>query len=140
SLRNPPSVTPDRTDTVTPCLEDTLADLTGAGVDVIAVRDLPRMPLHQADCVLDRGPDAPACTPPLPEALTAERPDASLLAAQAEVVFPVEVNDLVCPEGVCRPVFGIVRVSFDPDHISASYAASMQDAVRERLRKEGFAW
>ena len=133
-------LTPERTEIVTPGLEDTLADLTGAGVDVIAVRDLPRMPLHQADCVRDRGPDAPACTPPLPEALTAERPDASLLAAQAEGVFPVEVNDLVCPEGVCRPVIGNVRVSIDPDHISASYAASMQDAVRERLREEGFAW
>src|SRR5699024_4388326 len=52
-------LTPERTEIVTPGLEDTLADLTGAGVDVIAVRDLPRMPLHQADCVRDRGRPAP---------------------------------------------------------------------------------
>src|SRR5699024_11640526 len=126
---------PDRTKTVTPGLNTTLA--APAGTDVIAVRDLPRMPLHQADCVSERGADDPACAPPLPEALTAERPDASLLAAQGEGVHPVEVNDLVCPEDVCRPLIGIVRVSIDPDHISARSAASMQDAVRERLREEG---
>src|SRR5699024_2780745 len=124
-------LTPERTVIVTPSLEDTLADLTSAGVAVIAGRDLLRRLLHQADCVADRVQEAPASAPTLTE---------SMLAAQAEGVFPVEVNDLVCPEGVCRPVIGNVRVSIDPDHISASYAASMQDAVRERLRKEGFAW
>src|SRR5699024_6681287 len=53
-------LTPERTEIVTPCLEDTHADHTCASLEVIAQRDLPRMLLHQAACVRDRGPVAPA--------------------------------------------------------------------------------
>ncbi|GAA4522089.1 acyltransferase family protein [Brachybacterium paraconglomeratum] len=133
-------LTPERKEVVTPGLEATLSDLTGAGTEVMAVRDMPRMPLNQADCVRERGEDSPDCAPPIPEALTAERPDAALLAQQGDGVHPLEVNDLVCPEDVCRPVIGNVTVSLDADHISWTYATSMQDAVALRLRASGFAW
>lgn len=133
-------LTPERAEVITPGLETTLTDLTAAGIEVIALRDMPRMDLHQGECVREKGEDSPDCAPPVPEDLTAERPDAALLAEQAEGVHPIEINDLVCPEGVCSPVIGNVRVSIDPDHISATYAESMQDAVDARLREAGWRW
>lgn len=133
-------LTPERTEVVAPGLEATLPELTAGGTEVIAVRDLPRMPLNQADCVRDQGEDSADCAPPIPEALTAERPDAAVLAQQGEGVHPLEVNDLVCPEDACTPVIGNVMVSLDADHITSTYAASMQDEVDVRLREAGFSW
>lgn len=133
-------LTPDREEVIAPGLDATLPDLTAAGIDVIALRDMPRMELHQAECVGEKGEDSPDCAPALPEALTAERPDASLLAEHPEGVHPLEINDLICPEDVCRPVIGNVMVSIDPDHISATYAESMQEEVAIRLAESGFDW
>lgn len=53
---------------------------------------------------------------------------------------PLDVNDLVCPGGVCPPVIGNVRVSLDRDHITRTYAESMQGEVDARLREAGFRW
>ena len=63
-----------------------------------------------------------------------------MLTQQGERVFPLEVNDLVCPEDECTPVIGNVMVSLDADHITSTYAASMQDEVDVRLREAGFSW
>lgn len=133
-------LTPERAEVITPGLDATLPDLTAAGIDVIALRDMPRTDLHQGECIREKGEDSPDCAPPIPEDLAAERPDAALLAEQADGVHPIDINDLVCPEGVCTPVIGNVRVSIDQDHISATYAASMQDEVDARLRNTGWRW
>lgn len=50
------------------------------------------------------------------------------------------MNDLVCPDDICSPIIGNVLVSIDRFHISATYAASMQDAVDARLQDAGFRW
>ncbi|MGP4917029.1 acyltransferase family protein [Brachybacterium tyrofermentans] len=130
----------DGTETIMPGMETTLPQLAATGTQVVAMRDLPRMPFDPPACTAEKGADDPDCAPPLAEPLQQERPDAELLAAADGAVVPLEVNDLVCPDDVCTPVIGNVVVSLDDDHLTGTYAASMQDAVGARLRDGGFRW
>ncbi|MGO2586242.1 MAG: acyltransferase family protein, partial [Brachybacterium tyrofermentans] len=130
----------DGTETIMPGMETTLPQLAATGTQVVAMRDLPRMPFDPPACTAEKGADDPDCAPPLAEPLQQERPDAELLAAADGAVVPLEVNDLVCPDDVCTPVIGNVVVSLDDDHLTGTYAASMQDAVGARLRDGGFHW
>ncbi|MEE1650841.1 acyltransferase family protein [Brachybacterium sp. J144] len=133
-------LSPELEETVTPGMETTLPDLTAAGIEVIALRDQPRLAVEPVPCTEEKGAEDPSCASPLPEPLSRERPDAALLAEQPDGVVPLDVNDLICPDGVCSPVIGNVRVSLDRDHLTGTYAASMQDAVAARLEETGFRW
>ena len=134
---------------VMPGMETTLPELAATGTQVVAMRDLPRMPVDPAACTAEKGAEDPDCAPPLAEPLQQERPDAQLIAGTqgaagtgraGGTVVPLEVNDLVCPEEICTPVIGNVVVSLDEDHLTGTYGATMQDAVDARLRDEGFSW
>ena len=125
---------------VMPGMEATLPRLVAGGSRIIAVRDLPRQPFDPPVCTAEKGADSPDCAPPLAEVLTRARPDAPLLEAQGEAVVPLEVNDLICPDGVCTPVIGNVVVQLDDDHLTGTYAASMAPAVGARLEEAGFRW
>lgn len=131
---------PDGTETVTAGMEQTLPSLAATGSTVIAARDLPRLPVDPPACIAEQGAGHPSCTPRVPAALTAPRPDAGLVVGAGQNVIPLEVTDLVCPEGLCPPVIGNVVVSIDRNHLTATYAASMQDAVSTRLEDAGFSW
>lgn len=131
-------------ETVMPGMETTLPALAATGPQVIAMRDLPRMPFDPAACTAENGAEDPDCAPPLAEPLQQERPDAQLIAgaegAEGGAVVPLEVNDLVCPDDVCTPLIGNVVVSLDEDHLTGTYGETMQNAVDARLRDEGFRW
>ncbi|MGY5765498.1 acyltransferase family protein [Brachybacterium sp. DNPG3] len=140
----------DGSETTIAGMEATLPRLLGAGSDVIALRDLPRLAVEPGSCLEEHGADDPACAPAIPAALAQERPDRGLLDSLGDdagaggdgggLLVPIEVNDLICPDGICTPIIGTVRVSIDRDHITGTYAASMQDAVGTRLEEAGFAW
>ena len=133
-------LTPDLEEGLVPGIDRTLPAITALGTEVIALRDQPRLTVEPVPCVEEKGADDPSCASPLPEDLAKERPDAEILARDREHLIPLEVNDLICPEGTCSPVIGNVRVSLDDDHITRTYAESMQDAVDARLREAGFRW
>ncbi|MFC7375294.1 MULTISPECIES: acyltransferase family protein [unclassified Brachybacterium] len=117
-----------------------VSELTGAGSAVIAVRALPRLEIDPAACVAEHGADASECARPLPAPLAEDRPDAALLEAAGEEVHAVDPNPLVCPEQVCTPVVGNVLVSLDRDHLTGTYAESMQTGIDAQLRDAGFSW
>ncbi|MDN5821197.1 MAG: acyltransferase, partial [Brachybacterium sp.] len=131
---------PDSGETLTPGVGTTLPALTAEGSTVLAVRALPRLEIDPKVCVSDHGVQDPACAPPLPASLQAERPDAELLATSAGAIVPVDPNPLVCPEGVCTPIIGNVRVSLDGNHLTGTYAESMQDGIDAQLATGGFTW
>lgn len=132
--------TPDGEEVLVPGIEETLASLAALDTQVIALRDQPRLSVDPVACTEEKGDEDPSCASPLPEPLAQERPDAQLLAAADGTVVPLDVNDLICPEGSCPPVIGNVRVSLDVNHITESYAISMQGEVDARLREGGFRW
>jgi len=133
-------LSPELEEDPVPGIEETLAHLAELGSTVMALRDQPRLTVEPVPCTEEKGADDPSCASPLPEPLAQERPDAALLEASPGAVVPLDVNDLVCPGGECSPVIGNVRVSLDVNHITETYAISMQDAVDARLREGGFRW
>ena len=135
--------TPAGEEIITPGLEETIPALLAQGTQVIALRDQPRLPIDPPVCVDENGVDASDCAPPIPAPLTAERPDTAQIAqltGERTPIVPIDVNDLVCPDGICSPIIGNVLVSIDRFHISATFAASMQDAVDARLEDAEFRW
>ena len=130
----------DGTETLTPGMDTTLPAITGRGTTVLAVRALPRFTEDPAQCAAEHGPDAAACEVPLPVPLTEQRPDAELLSTVGEKAVPVDPVPLVCPEGTCSPVIGKVMVFLDGDHLTGTYAATMQDGVDVQLAAGGFDW
>jgi peptidoglycan/LPS O-acetylase OafA/YrhL len=130
----------DGTETLTPSITTTLPALAERGSAVLAVRALPRLGIDPKACVAERGEDAADCAPPLPAPLQRERPDAELLATTEGTIVPVDANPLVCPDGVCTPIIGNVMVSLDGDHLTGTYAASMQRGIDAQLAEGGFTW
>ncbi|MDN5686781.1 MAG: acyltransferase [Brachybacterium sp.] len=130
----------DGTETLTPGMDTTLPTLTGRGSTVLAVRALPRFADDPARCAAEHGADAASCEVPLPEPLTGPRPDAELLSTVGEAAVPVDPGPLVCPNGACSPVVGAVRVFLDGDHLTGTYAATMQGGVDAQLAAGGFTW
>lgn len=130
----------DGTESLTPGMGTTLPRITGRGTTALAVRALPRLRTDPTACAAEHGADSDRCELPLPEPLTAERPDAELLATTEDAAVAIDPNPLVCPEGTCSPVIGRVRVFLDGDHLTGTYATSMQDGVGDQLAEGGFRW
>ncbi|GAA1483589.1 acyltransferase family protein [Brachybacterium fresconis] len=130
----------DGAETLTPGMDTTLPTITGRGTTVLAVRALPRFEDDPAGCAAEHGADAASCEVPLPAPLTESRPDAELLSTVGEAAVPVDPVPLVCPNGTCSPVIGKVMVFLDGDHLTGTYAATMQDGVDAQLAAGGFTW
>lgn len=109
--------------------------LTSRGVPVVGLRDNPRFPSGVVACVLERGDRA--CSRPVTEKLAATNPAAALAGTSG--FTPVDLTDLICPDGACVPSVGNVWVYLDDNHLTRSYASTLAPALAERLRSAG-AW
>ncbi|EOM74782.1 acyltransferase [Rhodococcus rhodnii LMG 5362] len=110
-----------------------LADL---GIPLLAMRDTPW--LHDdgvaysaVDCIADGGTPT-TCGMPRDAALSPVDP-ALVPAAAFPLVFPMDMNDAVCDDRVCRAVQGNVFVYHDAHHLSASYVRTMIPELDRRL-------
>ena len=45
----------------------------------------------------------------------------------------MDMTDVVCPDGACRPAVGNMIVYFDDDHLTASWVTSVGDELAARL-------
>ena len=109
--------------------------LNDLDIDVIGLRDLPRLPYRGAECL--ESMDAVECTSPAAVSLDEVDP-----ASQLELPPNVTLLDLtenVCPDGACDAVVGNVLVYWDHSHITATYAATLTPAV-ERALLEATGW
>ncbi|MFE3457601.1 acyltransferase family protein [Nocardiopsis aegyptia] len=99
------------------------------GIDVVAMRDLPRLDYQSAECV-ERG-DPERCTSPATYSQAPSDP-----VADADLPSNVTTMDLtryVCPSGECDAVVGNVLVFWDHSHMTATYARTLSPMVEEAL-------
>jgi peptidoglycan/LPS O-acetylase OafA/YrhL len=130
--------TMDRDPASTPELyRSTLEELTSAGKEVVVIRDTPA-PMDQEneppDCVARNLDDLSQC---------AGTPDtwigADPLAAEAEAldsdrIRVIDLNDLLCTDGVCPAVIGGVIVYSDFNHLSTTFSTTLAPYLARTLR------
>jgi peptidoglycan/LPS O-acetylase OafA/YrhL len=109
-----------------------LGRLRATGARVVVIKDLPRSPRNVPDCVsesLDRLRD---CAFERTAANSSEVDRAA--AAALPGVRLLDPTPLVCPEGLCRAVIGNAVVFRDYDHLTPTFAATLDRWFERRLR------
>lgn len=130
----------DQGEVAIPGMAASVTELTAAGIDVIGLRDQPRLPMNPIACASERSIEQ--CTIPTRGMLADEDLNAPLvLAAQRPGRFhPIDLTPWICPDGECPPVIGNVFVYLDAAHLSGVYAATLAPVLNEQLEASGWRW
>lgn len=100
-------------------------------VDILAFRETPRMREDPPECIrLNKG-DVAACS--YPQSGAVGRSLVELAAGQVAGVTVVNMNDVICPGGVCAPVVNGVYVWRDKHHLTASFVESIEADVSKKM-------
>lgn len=104
------------------------APLVARGIPLLAIADNPSVQANPNVCLLNR--PVAACLVDRRAALPAV--DAFVAAAAgSETVHIVDFSDVYCDDQTCSPVVGGVDVYRDPDHLTATFAASLEPWLAE---------
>ncbi|WP_261766202.1 SGNH hydrolase domain-containing protein, partial [Kocuria flava] len=117
---------------LTPGAEARMRELDARGVTFVGLRDTPRFEFSPPRCAQENGADDPACTTTGHPAVNTPNP-LDPLADELAHVATVDMGDLVCPEGTCRPVVGNVHTYWDDDHLSIDYVRTLTPMLAQRL-------
>jgi len=112
-------------------LQEAVDVLEERGIPVIGVRDNPRFSFDVFACAEANGPDSADCRRSLREVSAPDNPGRSLDLGGESVL--VDLLDVVCPGGVCRPVVGNVHVFLDDNHLTWDYARTLEPFLEEQL-------
>lgn len=108
--------------------------LSGAGIEVVAVRPIPRPESDPVECVAANLRDPLRCAEPRQENL---RPDVVALYdrafALAEDVREVDLSDQVCGAQSCYQVLGNTLVYRDRAHFSVEFVETLTQKLQEAL-------
>ncbi|UFS97040.1 acyltransferase family protein [Nocardia huaxiensis] len=123
-------------DEVPPEYLDVWSALSDRGLNVLALRDTPRLRhegvLYRAvDCLAQHG-TADSCGIDRAKALDAVDPAADPAAAFPNV-FPMDLTDAVCRPDRCRVAEGNVLIYRDEHHLTASYARSLAPELGRQI-------
>lgn len=107
-------------------------ELDRLGIDVIGIRDVPRVDYSGAECVERHG--AEACVCPASYSQAGTDPTAELADPPGNVSF-IDLTPYVCPEGRCPAVIGNVMVFWDHSHMTATFAHTLAPMMEQALRE-----
>lgn len=127
-------------ESVVPGLDETITRLSELGIDIIGLRDQPRLPEDPAYCMDVQ--DEEACVFPADEIFGPDELNTDLArhATSWGTFHPVDLTPWICPDGYCVPVIGNVRVYLDQAHITQLYATTLAPGLDEQLRAAGWVW
>ncbi|GAA1229143.1 acyltransferase family protein [Microbacterium phyllosphaerae] len=110
--------------------------LENAGIEVLVLRDVPRMDENIPDCVAEHYDDPDVCARDRDDALPGAALFAEAVAAAPDVAV-ADFTDVFCDDEICKPVIGNVIAYSDDHHLTDSFAVSMipllTDAVEDAL-------
>ncbi len=117
-------------------LRRTYERFTRAGIQVIAMRDVPRTHFDVPRCLSRRAaglPFARPCTYSRSESISQLGVRAQYRAARGLPVSFIYMNDVICPGVVCSPIRNGEVVYTDDNHITASFSKSVGDILGARI-------
>lgn len=103
--------------------------------DVIAIRDTPRFDEVPYDCAIANGWDSPDCV----NTYTRSNIDDYIAEVSSSGGVWVDVNDGICPDGVCKPQTGGLVTYYDTNHLTAPYMRSLAQIFASQV-SEGVDW
>jgi hypothetical protein len=102
------------------------------GSVVVAVRDVPVLRADVVACVATHLTAANVeCSVPRTDALGGREP--LLDAAASAGVAVIDLSDVFCDDTTCVPVIGNVLAYRDPDHLTGTFAATLDEILGDRL-------
>lgn len=122
--------TPDQGEQTFPGFVERWRQLDELGIDVIGVRDLPRVEAEGAECLSRR--TAEECTSPVSYSHAPTDPALELTGVPDNVTF-IDMTPYVCPEGECPPVIGNVLVYYDDAHLTATYSRTLAPLLEDEI-------
>ncbi|MFC3995705.1 acyltransferase family protein, partial [Nocardiopsis sediminis] len=106
-------------------------ELDGMGIDVVAIRDTPRLSFDAPECVDRHGPDE--CVERASYSMAPESPVRSLEGVPGNVGF-VDMTGYLCPGGRCPVVVGNVLVMSDDNHLTATFSRTLAPLLNAQVR------
>lgn len=106
--------------------------LEAAGIQVLVLRDIPRMDENIPDCVSQNYDSPDVCSRKRTDAL----PGSALFeqaVAEAPGVDVADFTDVFCTEVVCKSVIGDVLAYYDNHHLTDTFAVSMAPRLRDAI-------
>jgi peptidoglycan/LPS O-acetylase OafA/YrhL len=115
-------------------LAATLKALTASGSKVLVLRDTPRPGFDVPECVSAAGQNLTKCASARSKAFIPASTGVEQAAAQlTKGATYVDLDNAVCPSDPCPPIIGNVLVYRDTDHMTATYAATLEPVVAESV-------
>ncbi|WP_238580792.1 acyltransferase family protein [Streptomonospora alba] len=105
-------------------------ELDGMGIDVIAVRDTPRLSFAAPDCLAEKRRQE--CVGRRSPSMARTSPLEGLEGVPGNVVF-LDFTDKLCRGDRCPAVIGNVLVYWDRGHITATYMRTLAPTLRNRI-------
>lgn len=128
-------VTPAGEEILMPGVTEAITAYRQAGIDVIAIRDMPRLPGDPLNCLTRQG-EGCAFTA---DFYAGQDPGLELreVGGGPGRLFLLDPVDYICPDGNCPLTIGGVYVYLDAWHLSASYAATLAVPLDRQLVDQG---
>ncbi|GAB3447602.1 acyltransferase family protein [Streptomonospora sediminis] len=118
-------------ETVHPGFVDRWRQLDAMGIDVIGIRDLPRINYEGAQCVEANGPGE--CVSPESWSHAGSDPAQRRSGIPGNVSL-IDLTEYVCPGGRCPAVIGNVLVFWDHSHLTATYSRTLAPMLEEQVK------
>lgn len=113
-------------------LADTLAAVQ-APTQAVVLADTPLMSRNPVSCLEEHPGDQSACVTPRREALAPGLDEAERATAETAGAAFESLSELVCPYDPCPVIIGDVLLWRNADHITATFAAQLEPAMRALL-------
>ncbi|GAA1998136.1 acyltransferase family protein [Nocardiopsis rhodophaea] len=106
-------------------------ELAELDIDVLAIRDTPRLGFDSASCVAEKA--RAECGSDRSDSLADESPLDDLTGVPDNVTF-LDLTDRLCTGGRCPAVIGNVLVYWDGSHITTTYMRTLAPALEGELK------
>ncbi|WP_112139001.1 acyltransferase family protein [Glycomyces dulcitolivorans] len=115
-----------------PGFADRWRTLDEQGVQVLALRDLPRLDEPLPECLEQH--EIAECTSSVATSRTLGDPAAAYPDVPSNVVFG-DLVEYVCPDGTCPAVIGNILTFRDHSHMTATFSATLAPYVEDLVRR-----
>lgn len=112
------------------------AQATSPTTQFVALRDNPRAEASLFECAMQNGFTSDHCV----WGFVTETPPDYIAALENIGVLWVDLNEFICPDGICRPVQGGVVTYLDAGHLTATYTRTLAQHFSAAITPEVSWW